>query len=127
MKKSTRDKVYNKFSGRCAFCGELLQPGWHVWDIIPIVTIVTSSGDLDKINTETGNLMPACKECGSVRIKNASGKMDIEEFRAEIISMYMFVRDGATYSSSLRRAIKFGIVTEINNPIIFYFERAGVK
>lgn len=48
--------------------------------------------------------------------------MDIEQFRKEIISMYVFCRDGAMYSSSIRRAIRFGIIKEIPKPVIFYFE-----
>lgn len=74
---------------------------------------------------EDDNLMPACKECGSVRIKNESGKMDIERFRKEIVHMYLFCRDGAMYASSLRRAIKFGLIVETGKQVKFYFETVG--
>ena len=73
-----RQTIFNKYNGRCAFCGSPLEKGWQIWDIMPIQTVVTNEGNIEKINIEDDNLMPACKECGSVRIKNESGKMDIE-------------------------------------------------
>lgn len=114
--------VFDKYGGKCAFCGSGLNTGWHIWDIIPIQSVVTEQGDIEKINTEIENLMPACKECGSVRIKNESGKMDIEAFRMEIVSMYLFCRNNAMYSSSIRRAIRFNLIQETNKPVVFYFE-----
>jgi len=120
-----RKVVFNKFNGHCAFCGNPLLKGWHVWDIIPIQSVVTESGNIEKVNTENDNLMPACKECGSVRIKSHSGKMDIEQFRKEIIEMYLFCRNDATYSSSIRRAIRFGLIVETGSNIKFHFERFG--
>lgn len=122
MNKADRKKVFDKYGGRCALCGDGLTSGWHVWDVLPIKTIVTDGGELLKINTEQENLIPACKECGSVRIKNESGKMDLESFRNEIVSMYRFCRDSAMYSSSLRRAIRYGLVEETNKAVVFYFE-----
>lgn len=120
-----RQTIFNKYNGRCAFCGSPLEKGWHIWDIMPIQTVVTNEGNIEKINIEDDNLMPACKECGSVRIKNESGKMDIERFRKEIVHMYLFCRDGAMYASSLRRAIKFGLIVETGKQVKFYFETVG--
>lgn len=121
-KKFERELVFIKYGGKCAFCGDPLEKGWHVWDIMPIQLVLTDTGNLKKINTEYENLMPACKECGSVRIKKQSGKMDIDEFRKEIVSMYSFCRNGSTYASSIRRAIRFGLIEETNKQIVFYFE-----
>lgn len=121
-----REKVFNMYNGHCAFCGEKLEKGWHVWDIMPIQSVVTVTGNIEKINTGYVNLMPACKECGSVRIKNKSGKMDIEMYRKEILEMYLFCRDCAMYASSIRRAIKFGLLIENNKPIVFYFEKCEI-
>jgi hypothetical protein len=36
MKKSDREIVYNKFGGRCAYCGYQLQKGWHVDELKPV-------------------------------------------------------------------------------------------
>lgn len=37
MKKSDREKIFNKYDGRCAYCGEALVKGWHVDEIEPVV------------------------------------------------------------------------------------------
>lgn len=123
-----RKKILEKFKGLCAFCGKSIGKGAHIWDIKPIQSVVNEHGSIEKINTEEENLMPACKECGSLRIKKESGKMDIEAFRNEILEMYLFCRNEATYSSSIRRAIRFGLIIEpaippVKNPIVFHFEK----
>lgn len=122
MKKADRQKIFDKYGGRCAFCGSPLISGWHIWDVKPIQSVVTETGTIEKVNTEQENLMPACKECGSLRVKNSSGKMDINQFRREIKDMWLFCRNEAMYSSSVRRAIKFGLIQETQKPVIFYFE-----
>ncbi len=82
---------------------------------------------IEKINTEVGNLMPACKSCGSLRIKcSFEGKMDTERFRKEIIEMYEFARDHAMYATSIQRALKYGMIVETNKPLRFYFETIGI-
>lgn len=35
MNKSDRLKIFNKFGGRCAYCGCELQKGWHVDELMP--------------------------------------------------------------------------------------------
>lgn len=37
MTKADRDKVFNKYSGHCAYCGCELQKGWHVDHIQAVV------------------------------------------------------------------------------------------
>lgn len=122
MNKKDREIVFDKYGGKCALCGCDLKDGWRIWDIIPIQTVVTESGSMEKINTDMNNLIPACNGCGSVRIKNESGKMDLEKFRKEIVEMYLFARNDAMYSSSIRRAIKFGLLIDTFKPVVFYFE-----
>lgn len=36
MKKKDREIIFNKYGGRCAYCGEELQKGWHVDEIEPV-------------------------------------------------------------------------------------------
>src|SRR3990167_10865210 len=36
MKKSEREIVFNKYGGRCAYCGTELVKGWHVDEIEPV-------------------------------------------------------------------------------------------
>jgi 5-methylcytosine-specific restriction endonuclease McrA len=37
MKKADRQKIFDKYGGRCAYCGCELQKGWHVDHIDPVV------------------------------------------------------------------------------------------
>ncbi len=36
MTKADRQLVFDKYGGRCAYCGELLQKGWHVDELLPV-------------------------------------------------------------------------------------------
>ena len=35
--KIDRQKIYDKFGGHCAYCGEKLQKGWHIDELKPVV------------------------------------------------------------------------------------------
>ncbi len=35
MKKSDREIVFNKYGGKCAYCGCVLEKGWHVDELLP--------------------------------------------------------------------------------------------
>jgi 5-methylcytosine-specific restriction endonuclease McrA len=37
MKKQIREQIFNKYSGKCAYCGTGLEKGWHVDHIEPVV------------------------------------------------------------------------------------------
>lgn len=37
MKKSDREIVFNKYGGKCAYCGTELLKGWHVDEVKPVV------------------------------------------------------------------------------------------
>ena len=123
-KKKDRDLVFQKYGGRCAFCGTPLSLGWHVWDIEPIGTAVSESGSLVKTNTEIENLMPACKSCGSTRShKSGINKMNIEAFRQDIMNGFLFLKDAGITAPSYKKAVKFGLLIETYAPVIFYFEK----
>ena len=36
MKKNDRKAIYEKYGGKCAYCGCELQKGWHVDEIEPV-------------------------------------------------------------------------------------------
>ncbi len=122
MNKKTRDEVKAKYDGRCAFCGCDLGKGWHVWDIEPIRTAVSSTGKFETINETLDNLMPACKPCGSLRIKSSSKKMTIEEFRKDVLNSFRFLQEGSATGNSYARAIRFGFIQETGKQLKFLFE-----
>lgn len=122
-KEKFREAVKALFDGKCAFCGHDLGKGWHIWDINPVATIVDNNGALTKVNTEIENMLPACKPCGSLRIRSTSHKMDIEEFRQEVKQSFDFLRYGGITSTSYGRSIRFGLIVETGADVVFHFEQ----
>ena len=123
MKKSDRQKVQDKYDGKCALCGSFLTIGWHCWDIEPIQSVVDESGTIIKVNTELENIIPVCKKCGSMRRAYVNKKISLEDFRSQIAMTFNFLKDGCMGSSAYNAAIRFGLIEETGNPIIFYFEK----
>ena len=103
--KSVRDKVKQRFGGRCGYCGvipERLQ--------VDHITAVNCKGD----NSES-NLMPACFSCNNFKIN-----FDIEGFRRELQQQ---VHRARKYSVNFRLAERFGLIQETQvGKVIFYFE-----
>lgn len=116
MTKKERQQVFDKYGGRCAYCGEELQKGWHVDHIEPIRRhFWKNNGDCDHPEREhIGNYMPACASCN---ISKHSGS--IEDFRNLIAG---FIPSLNRYSTQYKIAKRYGLVSENNNPVTFYFE-----
>lgn len=134
MDKKLRETIRQKFGGKCAFCGDDVSKGMHIWDIEEIQTVVTETGEMKKVNEVWENLYPACKSCASVRKKHPgeringewvdNGKlMTIEEFRKDIAQTFKFLRSGGLTQNSYGRSIRFGLIVETGNPIVFHFEK----
>lgn len=137
-KKDQRQIVFNKYGGKCAYCGINLTKGWHVDHIEPVKrqykyvdkSVVKKRYDgseytstnqvlrydkmlhphLDTIE----NSIPACAKCNINKHEST-----IEEFRNHI----------SGYLNSLNKRMvqyqmvkKYGLVQETNNPVVFYFE-----
>lgn len=67
---STRERIYNMFGGRCAYCGcEMYREEFEIDHIVPHV----------KGGRTPNNLFPACSVCN-----NAKSTMTIEEFRKHL-------------------------------------------
>lgn len=131
FKKHEREMVYNKFDGKCAYCGEdikfkdmqvdhIIPQSCFVWHMknhfkIPSFLNHLKEGDVDHID----NLNPACRVCN--KWKNS---FDLELFRKEISEQVTRLNK---YSSNYRMAKRYGLVTECSYPITFYFERVGEK
>ena len=135
--KKERETIFNKYNGRCAYCGELLTKGWHVDEIEPIIRtkeyIKDWNGDRiwdkDKRNYKTkttilyperlniNNQMPACASCN---INKHSGSL--EEFRRLIEG---FMKHLNTVNTQYKIAKRYGLVQETVKPVKFYFEVCG--
>ena len=119
MKRELREKVYMKYSGRCAYCGEpITYKQMQVDHLVPIFR-GWSYEQIEKCGIERGtddfsNLMPSCAKCN-----NHKSTFSIEQFRAEIkVQIKRLQRDSSAY----RRALKYGLIEETNKEVVFYFE-----
>lgn len=127
MKKRDREKVFNKYGGRCAYCGCELTKGWHVDEIEPCRRLYEQEqvpGEYrwrdklvgymypDRLNIV--NQMPACASCN---INKHSGSL--EEFRSLIAG---FMKHLNEISTQYKIAKRYGLVQETTKPVVFYFE-----
>jgi len=71
-RKNRRIKIFNKFNGRCAYCGQKIKiENFEIDHKIPKI-----AGE--KEIHEYKNLVPACKTCNSIK-----NNLTIEEFRSD--------------------------------------------
>lgn len=134
MNKKDRDLVFNKYGGRCAYCGIELTKGWHVDEIQPVRRskeylrdengnriwdsikrdYKTKSIVLHPERFTIENQMPSCPSCN---INKHSGSL--EEFR-ELIQGFM--KHLNEINTQYKIAKRYGLVKEEIKPVVFYFE-----
>lgn len=107
LSQDEREAVYNKMSGRCAYCGEPIAfCAMQVDHVVPL-----RKGGEDTLY----NMLPACRSCN--RYKST---LTVEQFRSSIGRMpEVLMRDSVTYKT----AVRFGVVFPMPKPVTFYFER----
>lgn len=123
-KKEERLYIFNKFGGRCAYCGCQLQKGWHVDELLPVRRNMEFNKDKSKFvhdgtykhpeRLNIDNQMPSCPSCN---INKHS--MSLEEFRSLIKG---FMKHLNEVSTQYKIAKRYGLVKEIDIDIKFYFE-----
>lgn len=131
MTKSQRQKVFDKYGGKCAYCGCELQKGWHVDHAEPCRRIIRSErkviddrGNWEWVDKLVGysnpdahhidNYMPSCPSCNI----NKHGDT-IEQFRENIAQ---YLRSLNLRMVQYKMVKKYGLVEETGKPVIFYFE-----
>lgn len=125
MKKADRQKIFEKYGGRCAYCGCELQKGWHVDEIEPVVRGIKYHYDGNGGRTKEkyityperikiDNQNPACASCNIQKHSQS-----LEDFRNQIAQ---FVNSLNQYHSIYRFAKRYGLVRETEKPVVFYFE-----
>jgi 5-methylcytosine-specific restriction endonuclease McrA len=139
MVTSKKDRliIFNKFGGRCAYCGCNLEKGWHVDEVLPVRrgfeyikddngrriwdSSIGSHGDYKKKATcehperfNLDNQMPACASCN---INKHSGSL--EDFRQLIQGFKKHLNEISTQYKISKR---YGLVVEVDKPVVFYFE-----
>jgi 5-methylcytosine-specific restriction endonuclease McrA len=126
--KRQRDALRQKYGGRCAYCGNVLDK-MHADHLEPVIRVTRDcmgkplpTGECYSIKPErntVANMMPACPPCnlhkGGYRLE---GWRDILQRSAAICR-----RDTSTFKAGER----FGIIAVKEQPIVFYFERQHIK
>jgi 5-methylcytosine-specific restriction endonuclease McrA len=117
--KIDRQKVYDKCSGHCAYCGveitlkqmqvDHIEPHWHTLteDQAVRAKIVKGSHDLDNLN-------PSCARCNKWK-----STYSVEHFRKVVeTSLDRLERD----TPNFRLARDFGLIEVKPKNVVFYFE-----
>lgn len=124
ISKRTRQLVYAKYNGHCAYCGcELdikdmqvdhanITFGRMYYGMSP--EKATEEMEKDSINS-LDNLMPSCRQCNYYK-----GIGNIEQFRQK---MKDILSESCRRSFQVRLAMKYGILTYSEWDGLFYFER----
>lgn len=119
MNKKDRQIVFDKYGGKCAYCGCELQKGWHV-DHIQAAFHNWSDEDVNRfLKQDRGkntieNYNPACPRCNRWK-----GTWSIEQFRNEIsLQLERLERDSAPF----RMARDYGLIKTTDIEVKFYYE-----
>jgi 5-methylcytosine-specific restriction endonuclease McrA len=124
VNKKTRQKIFEKYNGRCAYCGCKLPDRWHVDHIEPVrrkLKYIHGKGyTTDRImlnpkNDVIENYNPSCPLCNILK-----GSLSMDSFR-DMISGY--VNSLNEYSNQYKMAKKYGLVQETELEVLFYFEK----
>lgn len=115
-KKEERLFVFNKFNGRCAYCGDSLNIDcFHTDHIIPKRRYKYPNDGYEIGSDSVENLFPSCSSCNSCK-----SDLSIEGFRYRIMDRLERLNE---YSSEYRIAKRFGLITEFPDDVVFYFEK----
>lgn len=113
--KKDRTLIFNKYGGKCAYCGCELKKGWHVDHIEPIVRNWWDGTCQKPENENIENYNPSCPSCN---IQKSS--LSLEQFRNNIKN---FVISLNKYSTIYKFAKRYGLVAEKDIEVEFYFEK----
>jgi 5-methylcytosine-specific restriction endonuclease McrA len=119
-KKINRQEVYDKCDGHCAYCGkEITFKQMQVDHIKPLYrndnVVTLESWGVVRGTDDIDNLLPSCARCN--RWKSTFG---LEMFRKEI---ELQIERLNNYNNNYRMAKDYGLISENNNKVIFYFEK----
>ena len=111
--RKTREAVYAKYDGRCAYCGRAIDiKDMQVDHFLPL----RAWGIEDAGTNDISNLMPACRMCNHYKRANT-----LETFRRYVAEIPCKLRENYIY----KVGVVYGNVVEHEKPIEFYFEKFG--
>lgn len=115
INKKTREAVYRKYGGRCAYCGRAIAyKDMQVDHFRPLRMWDEVDGAADDIS----NLMPTCRMCNHYKRANS-----LEVFRRYIAEIPHKLRDNYIY----KIGVAYRNIIENEKPIKFFFETEEAK
>lgn len=104
--KEERLEIYNKYGGRCAYCGcELKLEEMTIDHILPLYRGGTNY---------PANLNPSCRSCNKYK-----ATYTVEDFRKQLSLILGRLNDS---KPTYRIAKRYGLIEENNHEIEFYYE-----
>ena len=122
MRKSDRDIILQKTNRRCCYCGDSLEGvRWHADHIKAVQRVskfengkfIPTGKMLKPENDNIENMMASCPQCNILK-----SCQTIEMFRETVANRITQLERIPAY----RTAIRYGLITEVKKPIVFYFE-----
>lgn len=128
LTKKQRTALRDKYGGRCAYCGSPLGDRWHADHIEHVERELKhvsgrgfiSTGKMHRPERDTlENMNPSCPPCNIDK-----HSMSLEDWRGMIQrSNDVLMRDVSTF----RRAVRYGLVSLKEEPVLFYFEKIALE
>ena len=124
LTKKQRLELYDKYGGKCAYCGCKLPDRWCADHIEPIQRNFYYCKDKKRhvqdgtcLNPELDtfeNMNPSCPSCNTIK-----GSNSLEGFRKTIQG---FIKSLNRDSTQYKFAKRYGLITETEIKVKFYFE-----
>ena len=119
ISKQQREAVFNKYGGRCAYCGcELTLRTMQVDHIKAVYTSSLENNGVETQDDNLENLNPSCRQCNFYK-----GTLDIEQFRKKIMTT-LYETCQNTFQAKLAKKLGMLTVKQFDK---FYFERINEK
>ncbi|ECA5251163.1 HNH endonuclease [Salmonella enterica subsp. salamae] len=131
LTRKQRERLRLKFGGRCAYCGCVLpEKGWHADHVQAVlrksercmkaaergIFRLKSTGDVFRPEADCPeNIVPACALCNLLKTTYS-----LEMFRKQVS---LQVERGRRSSVNFRAAERFGLISVVNKPVVFWFEQ----
>ena len=109
ISKAIRQRVYEKYNGRCAYCGRKIE-----YKDMQVDHFIAKRGWNEQGTDDISNLTPACRMCNHYKRANT-----LETFRIYIQEIPRKLRNNYIY----KVGVAYGNVIENEKPIEFYFEK----
>lgn len=131
LTKTEREALYQRFDGRCAYCGDKLGKRWNADHVEPIGRIhryepANWRAGIKERYVFTGKLSYPERDCfenlqpSCIRCNNNKSNSSLESWRARLQNLTNVL--GRNYSAYYH-AKRFGLVIEPPVKVVFFFER----